>query len=127
MGFFQQLFGKRQPVDTQWQVPIVQEICVAMIRIAPEDWKSVALVLEVTDKGLGSGLSHSAITPTPVTDLGVRDEKFVTPNADVMAATRKLELAWVERRSTFKRAIITAAEDGSGGWDIRSDYEHEGD
>lgn len=126
-GILQQLFGRKQGHDTQWQVPLVQEICVAMIRLVPQDWNSVALVLEVTERGLGSGLSHSAITPTPVADFHLQDPHFVTPDAQVIAATRQLELAWVEHRGTFKRAIIMATRDAQGGWDIRSEYEHEDD
>lgn len=44
---------------------------------------------------------------------------------DVLAATRQLELGFVARNWTFKRAIISAKRDSEGGWDIRSDYEHD--
>lgn len=126
MGFFQRLFGRRRstPPDPQWQVPVVNEIIVAMIRLVPEEWESVYLVLEVTDKGIGSGLAHSAITRKLSKDSALRDGDFVMPDMDVMAATRKLELGWVERQSSFKRAIISAVRDEAG-WAIRSEYEHE--
>jgi len=126
VGFLQNLFGRRKNVvDAQWQTPIVQEICVAMIRQIPEQWDSAVLVLEPTEKGLGSGLSHSAITPQSASkDFTVQGGEFVTPNMEVMAATRKLELGWLERKSTFKRAIISATREGED-WTIKSDYEHE--
>ena len=121
MSFWKRLFGKR---DSQWQVPIVQEICLAMIQIVPNDWNSVALVLEVPPEGLGSGLHHSAITKEPVKDLKLVNSEFVTPDMSVVNATRKLELGWNERKGTFKRAIILATKDTNGDWEIRSDYEH---
>ena len=125
MSFLQGLFGKRKPArDGQWQVPIVQEICIAMIHQIPEDWDGAYLVLEPTERGIGSGLSHSAITPKPAKDFTLRDGQFVTPDMAVMAATRKLELGWVERKGTFKRAIISATRNGED-WDIRSDYEYD--
>jgi hypothetical protein len=125
MGLLERIFGRRKDgADEQWQVPIVQEICVAMLRLVPQDWKSAYLVLEVTDSGLGSGLSHSAITRQRSADGMLRSGEFVTPDMEVMAATRKLELGWLERKKTFKRAIISATDNGDG-WEIRSDYEHE--
>ncbi len=50
-----------------------------MIRIVPEDWNGVAFVVEATDRGSGSGLSHSAITPTPATDMTIQDETALLP------------------------------------------------
>lgn len=123
MGFFQQLLGAFSGQnDGQWQLPLVQEICLAMIRLAPPDWPSVYLVLEVTDDGLGSGLAHSAITLERPEGMTVRDSNFVTPDATVMMATRKLELALLERKKTFRRIIISAVQDPNG-WDIRSEFE----
>lgn len=116
--------GKSKQVDDQWQVPIVQEICIAMIRQIPAEWDSAYLVLEPTEKGLGTGMTHSAITRNLSTDFSLRDGGFVTPGMEVMAATRRLELGWVERKGTFKRAIISAQRDGED-WDIKSDYEHD--
>lgn len=127
MSIFQRFLGKRpekEITDDSWQTPMVQDICMAMLRLIPDDWNSVALVLDVTDKGIGSGLAHSAITPQPVSDAALRDDKFVMPDVAVMVATRKLELGWVERKKTFKRAIISARRDGED-WEIRSEYEHE--
>jgi hypothetical protein len=126
MGFFDKILGKRKDVvDEQWELPIVQEICIAMIHQIPEHWDKASIVLEVPEHGLGRGLAHSAITPEPSTDMALRSGDFVTPDTAVMAATRKLELGWVERKGTFKRAIITAAKDAEGGWDIRSAYEYD--
>ena len=125
MGLLDRLFGRRKDeAGDQWQVEAVQEICIAMIRQIPEDWKSAYLTLEVTERGLGSGLSHSAITRRLRRDGLLRDAEFVTPDGAVMAATRKLELGWVERGKTFRRVIISATDDGDG-WQIRSDYEHD--
>ncbi len=125
MGLLERLFGRRKDsADEQWQVPIVQEICVAMLQLVPEGWESAYLVLEVPAEGLGKGLSHSAITrDRPAPDGRVRAGEFVTPDMAVMAATRKLELGWLERQKTFKRVIISATDAGDG-WQIRSDYEH---
>lgn len=124
IGLLQRIFGRREAVkDEQWQVPIVQEICIAMIRQIPEHWNSAVLVLEPTEKGIGTGLSHSAVTPQASKDFALRDGEFVTPDMAVMAATRQLELGWVERKGTFKRAIISAIRDGED-WDIKSEYEH---
>ena len=124
MSFLQKIFGKRQAVqDEQWQVPIVQQICIAMINQIPENWDNAVLVLEPTEKGIGTGLSHSAITPRARKDFALHDGEFVTPDMEVMAATRQLELGWVERKGTFKKAIISAICDGED-WDIKSEYEH---
>jgi len=124
MSLLKKIFGKHEAVrDEQWQVPIVQQICIAMIHQIPEHWDSAVLMLEPTEKGIGTGLSHSAIMPRPSRDFAIRDSEFVTPDMDVMAATRQLELGWVERKGTFKRAIISATRDGED-WDIKSEYEH---
>lgn len=126
MSLFNRIFGKpRDVVDEQWQVPVVQEICSAMIQQIPEHWHRASIVLEVPEHGIGRGLAHSAITPEPALDMALRSTDFVTPDAAVMAATRQLELGWVARKATFKRVIITAIEDAAGNWDIRSDYEHD--
>ena len=128
MSFLNRIFGKSERenlVDLDWQVPAVQEICIAMIQQVPESWDKVSLVLETPEHGLGKGLIHSAITPEPSTDMVLRSVDFVTPNEAVLLATRKFELGWVERKATFKRAVITAAKDSEGGWEIRSDYEHD--
>lgn len=125
MGLFQRLFrGRSAENDVAWQTPIVQEIALAMLRQIPDDWDSAVLVLEVNERGLGGGLTHSAITPQQAQDFALPGSAFVTPNAEVLAATRKLELGWVERKGTFLRAIISAVRDESG-WGIQSDYEHE--
>lgn len=94
-----------------------------MIHQIPETWASVALVLEPTEKGIGTGLSHSAITPSVSEDFALRNGKFVTPNMEVLAATRQLELGFVERKGTFKKAIISATRDGED-WEVKSEYEH---
>jgi len=128
VGLFDRLFGKTKrdnPADASWQVPLVQQVCIAMIRSIPDEWDTVYLVLEPTEKGIGTGLSHSAITRTLAADFKLHDTDFVTPNMDVLAATRQLELGFVSRNWTFKRAIISAKQDSEGGWDIRSDYEHD--
>src|SRR5579871_1192566 len=101
MGLFNKLFGKRNPRDAQWQVPVVQEICAALIRIIPPNWNAVVLTLDVPEHGIGKGLTHVIKSPEGHKDV-------VMPTMEVFAATRKLELGWVERKSTFKRAIITA-------------------
>jgi hypothetical protein len=125
MGFLQNLFGRRRDkLTAQWQTAAIQEICIEMIRQIPGDWESATLVLEVTERGLGGGLAHSAITQKRGDDFKLQDTEFVTPNAEVMAATRKFELGWVEQKGTFKKAIITAQRDGEN-WEIRSDYEHD--
>lgn len=117
MGFFNKLFGKRQNnANGQWQTPVVQEICIALIHIIPATWNSVVLTLEVPEHGLGKGLAHSISSPEGHKDV-------VTPTMEVFAATRKLELGWVERKSTFKKAIISAQRTGED-WSIKSDYEH---
>jgi hypothetical protein len=117
MGLLDKLFGKtKQNSHAEWQVPIVQEICITLIRIIPPHWNSVALVLDVPEHGLGKGLSHSIKSPEGHNDV-------VMPTMEVFAAARKFELGWVERRSTFKRAIISAQRNGED-WSINSDYEH---
>jgi len=116
MGLLNRLFGKQGNNDAQWQVPIVQEICATLIRIIPPNWNSVALILDVPPHGLGKGLSHSISSPEGHKDV-------VMPTMEVFAATRKLELGWVERKSTFKRATISAQRMGED-WSIKSEYEH---
>jgi hypothetical protein len=122
MGLWERLLGRRRAADDQWQVPIIQEICIAMLRLVPKDWKSAYLVLKVAEGGLGGGLSHSAITRNASVDGLLRDTEFVSPDMEVFAATRKLELGWLERDKKFKRVIISAIDDGNG-WEIRSDYD----
>jgi hypothetical protein len=117
MGLFDKLFGKpKQNTHAEWQVPIIQEICITLIRIIPPQWNSVTLILDVPEHGIGKGLTHSIKSPEGHTDV-------VMPNMEVFAATRKLELGWLERKSTFKRAIISAQRNGED-WNIKSDYEH---
>lgn len=120
MSFWKRLFGLP---ESPWELPFIQDICIVMIRMIPSHWDSVALVLEVTPNGIGSGLAHSAITPTPVKDFGITGPDFVMPDMSVFSATRELELAWVAHKVTFKRAIITAVRDAEGNWDVRSTYQ----
>ena len=122
MGLWERLAGRRRPADDQWQAPIVQEICIAMLRLVPKDWKSAYLVLKVAEEGLGGGLSHSAISRNASEHGVLRDAEFVSPDMEVFTATRKLELGWMERGKTFKRVIISAIDDDNG-WEIRSDYD----
>jgi len=127
VSLLQRIFGKQKQsaVDKQWEVSTVQEIGIAMIRQMPEHWDSAVLVLEPTEKGLGTGLSHSAITPQRAgKDFTLQNGAFITPGMEVMAATRKLELGWLERKGTFKRAIISAARDGED-WIVKSEYEYD--
>jgi len=117
MGLFDRLFGKRkEDADALWQQPVIQELCITLIRIIPPHWKSVALTLDVPEYGLGQGLSHSISSPESHKDV-------VIPTMEVFAVTRKLELRWVERKSTFKKAIISAQRNGED-WVIKSEYEH---
>jgi hypothetical protein len=117
MGFLDKLLGKRQNnSQPEWQAPVVQEICIMLIRIIPPHWTAVVLALDVPEHGIGKGLTHSIRSPEGHKDV-------VMPTMEVFAATRKLELGWVERKSTFKRAIITAERNGED-WNIKSDYEH---
>jgi hypothetical protein len=117
MGFLDKLFGKRQgDADAQWQTPVVQEICITLIRIIPPHWNSVALTLGVPEHGLGQGLSHSISSPEGHNDV-------VMPTPEVFAASRKLELGWVERKSTFKKAVVSAQRNGED-WAIKSEYEY---
>ena len=117
MGLLDKLFGKPKKVtDAQWQVPAVQEICVTLVRIIPPHWNAVALTLDVPDHGIGKGLSHSIKSPEGHKDV-------VMPTMEVFEATRKFELGWIERKGTFKRAIISAQRDGED-WSLKSDYEH---
>jgi hypothetical protein len=122
MGFWDSLWARRRESGDQWQTPIVQEICIAMLQLVPKEWKSAYLVLDVSDDGLGNGLVHSAITPQLSEDGAVHDAAFVLPDMAVMAATRNLELGLMERRKTFKRVIISAVADGED-WQVRSDYD----
>ena len=121
------LFRNRRR-DDAWQTDVIQKIAIQMLRQVPEDWDRASLVLEVSEKGLGAGLQHSAITPDPAesSEKGFKltDSRFVLPDFDTLAATRELELGWLERKRTFKRAIITVRDDGDG-WEIRSEYEHD--
>jgi hypothetical protein len=117
MGFFDKLFGTRQDdADAQWQTPVVQEICISLIRLIPPHWNSVLLTLGVPEQGLGQGLSHTISSPEGHKDV-------VMPTMEVFAVTRKLELGWVERKSTFKKALISAQRNGED-WAIKSEYEH---
>jgi|SRR5215471_4252690 len=117
MGFLDKLFGKRQDdPDALWQTPVVQEICITLIRLIPPHWNSVVLTLGVTEQGLGQGLSHTISSPEG-------HKEVVVPRMEVLVATRKLELGWVERKCTFKKAIISAQRDGED-WNIKSEYEH---
>src|SRR5262249_27250064 len=115
MGLFDVLFGKKN-ADTAWQTPLVAEICILLVRSIPPHWNRVALILEAPEQGIGNGLSHSISSPEGHKDI-------VMPSMEVLAATRKLELGWVERKSTFKRAIISAQRVGEN-WSIKSEYEH---
>ena len=117
MGLLNRLFGKQREDDAQWQVPVIQEICATVIRIIPASWNSVTLTLVVPPHGLGKGLSHSISSPEG-------HKEVVMPTMEVFAATRKLELGWIERKSTFKRAIVSAERMGED-WSIKSDYEHD--
>ena len=116
MGLFDKLFKKQSGADAAWQVPVIQEICITVIRLIPPHWNSVALTLDVPAHGIGKSLSHSISSPEGHKDV-------VMPTMEVFAATRKLELGWVERKSTFKRAIISGQRVGED-WAIKSDYEH---
>jgi len=117
MGFFDKLFGKRpDEADAEWQTPVVQEICITLIHLIPPHWNSVALTLGVPEHGLGNGLSHAISSPEGHKDV-------VMPTMEVFAATRKLELGWAERKSTLKKAIISAQRNGED-WAIKSEYEH---
>jgi len=119
MGFFDKLFGKlEENSDAQWQTPVVQEICITLIRTIPPHWNSVALTLDAPEHSLGKGLSHSISSPEGHKDV-------VMPTMEVLAATRKLELGWVERKSKFRKAIISAQRVGED-WTIKSEYEDEG-
>jgi hypothetical protein len=118
MGLFDKLFGKREDnSDPERQTPVVQEICITLIRIIPPHWNSAALTLDAPEHGLGKGLSHSISSPEGHKDV-------VMPTMEVFAATRKLELGWVERKSKFKKAIISAQRVGED-WTIKSEYEDE--
>ena len=127
MGFLDRLFGKpnRKDVnDPEWQVPAVQAICIAMIRQIPEEWDSAYLVLEPGESGFGNGLAHSAISRKRPDGMALQDGSFVTPNADVMEATRAFELGWVQRKCVFRKAIISASREGED-WEVKSEYEHD--
>lgn len=130
MNFLKSLFGvKKEPAkqstdDDTWQTLAVKEICISMIRQIPQEWDSAFLLLEPTEKSIGSGLTHSAITRLRPADFAIPSTDFVMPDADVFAATRVLELGWKARHSTFQRAIIMATRDGES-WNIQSEYEHE--
>lgn len=134
MNILKRIFGASKPVasasqsklsqDEAWQIALAQEISIAMLRQIPEDWTSAQLVLEPTENGLGTGMRHSAITPQGADGFRLKDAQFATPNMEVMAATRKLELAWVKRGSTFKRVTITAVSDGDD-WQIKSECEYD--
>ncbi len=125
MRLLGKIFGRRpQGTEIEWQTPIVQEICLAMIRQIPDDWNNAALVLRPTEHGLGSGLFHSAISRQhPDHDFTLQDEHFVTPNLEVMAGTRKLELAWLQRKVTFRKAILRVFREGEK-WIVESEYEY---
>jgi hypothetical protein len=117
MGFFDKLLRKRpDDADAQWQTQVVQEICITLIRLIPPRWNSVLLTLGVPEHGLGKGLSHAISSPEGHKDV-------VMPTMELFASTRKLELGWVERKSTFKKAIISAQRAGED-WSIKSEYEH---
>lgn len=117
MGLFDKFFGRQnQNANAEWQVPVVQEICITLVRIIPPHWNAVALYLEVPEHGIGKGLAHTIKSPEGHKDV-------VTPGMEVFSATRKLELGWVERKKTFKRAIISAQRSGED-WSIKSEYEH---
>ncbi len=94
-----------------------------MIHQIPESWDSAVLVLAPTEEGIGTGFSHSAIAPRAAEDFALRDGEFVTPDMEVMAATRQLELSFVEHKGIFKKAIISAIRDGED-WEVKSEYEH---
>src|SRR5947199_6075370 len=116
MGLFDKFFGKRHDnADAAWQTPVVQEICITLVRIIPPHWNSVALTLDVPDHGLGSGLSHSISSPEG-------HKEVVMPTMEVFAATRKLEHGWAERKSTYKKADTSAQRAGEV-WCIKTDNE----
>ena len=129
MGIVSRILGGRRNVKAEtWQRQAIQKIAAEMVRQIPPDWDRAALVLEPTGKGFGQGMHHSPITPDPApsTDKGfmLKDTQVVLPDSELMAAAREFELGWVERKATFKRAIITVKQDADG-WEIKSDYEHE--
>ena len=54
----------------------------------------------------------------------MRTRPGLLPDKDVFAATRTLELEWLERKKAFKHAITTARRETEG-WEMRSEYEQE--
>ncbi len=112
--------------DQSWQVPLVQEICAAMIRRAPNDWNSAYIMLTPHDEGLGTGVSHSAIQRTPSDGTLLSPNDYVMPDTDVMAATRRFALAWIDHDiAPFNHAVISATRpEGGKDWEIRSEYDY---
>jgi hypothetical protein len=131
LGIFDRLLGKvrqkqadKSEFDDLWHQPIGQEIAIAVLRQIPDDWQSAYLLLEPTEKGFGTGLTHSAITRERSADLSVRDGEFVLPGMEVMAATRKLELGAIEHHMEFRRFLLSARFDGAQ-WGINTEFEYD--
>jgi hypothetical protein len=131
LGIFDRFFGKSKQKQAEqyvyedsWHPFFTQEIAIAMLRQIPEGWDSAYLVLEPTDKGFGTGLSHSAIMRKFSPDLALRDGDFVTPGMELMATTRKFELGAIERHAEFKRFILSAQYDGKQ-WGINTEFEYD--
>lgn len=121
MGLLDRLFS-RHSVDDAWKHEAEREVCGAMAYLAPADWPGIALTLEATDRGFGQGLSHSALTSEPSVDGKISDARFIMPDADFMAVTRRLELAWVAHGATFQRCVLEAVRDEEG-WSARATYD----
>ncbi len=89
----------------EWQTPILTSLWGALIGVLPEGWDTAVLELGVTERGFGTGLSHSIINEDGHPGLAF-------PNDALFLATRRLELGFYERGWQWQRAVARVSFDG---------------
>lgn len=113
MGFFGRLFGKRDP---DWHEPLLREVLVSFIRNVPPSWKAARLTLKAPEHGLGTGVSHSIVSPE-------RHRDVVSPSDDLMHATRTFELGSVKHKLQWKKVVVDVEKDGEN-WKSKIDFDY---
>ena len=113
MGFLSRLFGRR---DHNWHEPLLRDVLVTFIRNVPPAWNAATLTLAAPEDGLGSGVSHTIVSPE-----GRRD--VVLPSDELMLATRKFELASVEHQMLWKKVVVGVEKEGED-WKSKIDFDY---
>jgi hypothetical protein len=113
LGFFGRLFGRR---DANWHEPLLKDVLVKFIRNVPPTWNAAVLTLKAPAHGLGTGVSHSIISPE-----GRRD--VASPSGELMLATREFELGSVEHKLDWKKVVVTVERAGES-WKSNIDFDY---